>query len=79
MIISEEFMRVRQVELLAEAEHNRLLALAKRKPVAAISTNARLLVWIGGAMRSLGSRLEDRFNAEVRSNQTQSADCGQKI
>jgi len=79
MIISEDLMRVRQTELLAEAQRYRLLALAKHKPVAAFSTSARLFVWLGGRLRRWGSWLEDRFAAEVRSNQTQPADCGQKI
>ncbi len=79
MIISEEFMRVRQGELLAEAENNRLLVLAKRKPGTAISMSARLLVWFGGLLRRWGCRLEERFSVDVCVNQAQSVNRGLNV
>jgi hypothetical protein len=79
MIIDEYLMKARHEEFLAEAERSRLVKLSMLKPGGAISSSVRVLVWFGGLLRRWGSRLEDRFAAEVRYNQTQPVDCGQKI
>ena len=79
MIIDEYFMKARHEEFLAAAERNRLVKLSMLKPEGAISSSERVLVWFGGLLRRSGSRLEDRFAAEARYNQTQPVDCGQKI
>ena len=79
MIISEEFMRVRQGELLAEAERSRLLAISRRNSVTVTSTSARFLVWIGGLLRMWGCRLEERFSVDVCVNQAQSVNRGLNV
>ena len=79
MIIDEYLMKVRHEEYMAAAERSRLVAISMLKPERAISSHVRILVWFGGLLRRWGSRLEDRFAAEVRCNQTQTVDCGQKI
>ena len=79
MIISEEFMRVRQGELLAEAERSRLLAISRRNSVTVTSTSARFLVWFGGLLRVWGCQLEERFSVNVCVNQAQPVDRGLNV
>ncbi len=79
MFINEDLMRIRHEEFLAEAERSRLLSLVKLRPASVFPTNARLLAWMGGAMRRWGSRLENRFTAEVMVNQPQSIDSSLNV
>ena len=74
MIIEDFLVKIRQEELLAEADRNRLLAAAKPKRVHSFSLSARFLTWLGGQLRRWGSRLEDRFAAESASTRSQSVD-----
>ena len=70
-MLEEYLVRIRHKEFLAEAERNRLLAMAEKKHSSSISTAARLLVYIGGLFRRWGSRLEDRFAIESNPHQNQ--------
>ena len=79
MIIEEYLVKIHQDELHAEADRNRLLSVASQNPVQKFSLNARFLTWLGGKLRSWGSRLEDRFAAEAASNQSRSIDCELKV
>ena len=79
MIIEEFLVKIRQEELLAEADRNRLLAAAKHKPDHSLSLGARFLTWLGGQLRRWGSRLEDRFAAESASTRSHSDDRVLKV
>ena len=74
MIIHEYLVRIRQDEILAEAEHARLIKKAKPRPVKVFSFYARSLALLGGILCNLGSPLEKRFREEVAINHSQSID-----
>jgi hypothetical protein len=79
MLYHEYFMRMRQEELLAEAERARLIQKAKRHPVKAFPFYARSLAWLGGILSNLGSLLEKRFADEAAINHSQSIDRSLKV
>ena len=74
MIIHEYLIRIRQDEILAEAERSRLINEAKRRPVKVFSFYARSLAWLGGILINFGSLLEKRFGKENVINHSQSID-----
>ena len=79
MLYHEYFMRMRQEELLAEAERARLIKKAKRRPVKAFPFYARSLAWLGGILCNLGSLLGKRFAEEAAINHSQSIDRSLKV
>jgi hypothetical protein len=79
MLFHEYFMRMRQEELLAEAERARLIQKAKRRPVKAFPFYARSLAWLGSILCNLGSLLGKRFAAEAAVNHSQSIDRSLKV
>ena len=79
MLYHEYFMRMRQEELLAEAELARLIKKAKRRPVRAFPFYARSLAWLGGILCNLGSLLGKRFADEAAINHSQSIDRSLKV
>jgi hypothetical protein len=74
MIFHEYLLNKRHEELLAEAEHARLIKKAKPPPVKGSSFYARSLAWLGGILCNLGSLLKERFGEEVAINHSQSID-----
>ena len=79
MLFHEYFVRMRQEELLAEAERARLIKKAKRSPVKAFPFYARSLAWLGSLLCNLGSLLSKRFADEAAINHSQSIDRSLKV
>lgn len=74
MIIEEYLVKIHHEELLREAEKDRLANSLVVGRDRSASVYARLLVWLGGRMRTWGSSLEDHFAAQVNFNPQQPVD-----
>lgn len=74
MIIEEYLVKMHQEELLREAEKYRLANSLAAGRERSASMYARMLVWLGGRLRTWGSTLEDRFSAQVNFNPQQPVD-----
>lgn len=61
MFIQEEFMRVRQKEILDEADRRRLISRVKYSPGRSKIQYAKVMTWIGGIFLNLGTSLTERF------------------
>jgi hypothetical protein len=79
MIVHEYLIHKHHEELLAEAEHARLIKEAKRRPAKVFRFYARSLAWLGSILCNLGSLLEKRFSEEVIVNHSQSIDRSLKV
>lgn len=62
-------LRYRYENYLREAEHERLVRLARQNQPGAATVSVRLLLWLGHHMSAWGALLEKRFKSErVNSN-----------
>ncbi len=61
MIFYEEYKNVRQKELLAEAERNRLVNKFTQSPIPSKPNFSRMVTWLGNLLLTLGTWLTLRF------------------
>ena len=78
-MIEEYLMQIRQKELLAEAERQRMVATARQGKSNGISTGARLMIYLGALLSTWGSQLEERFAVEANPEQVNSVERGLKV
>lgn len=78
-MIEEYLVQVRQKELLAEAERQRMGAIARQSKSNGISTGARIMVYLGALLSRWGIQLEERFAIEANPEQVQSVERGLKV
>jgi len=78
-MIEEYLVQVRQKELLAEAERQRLVAIARQRKSIELSTGARMMVYFGLMLNKWGSQLEQRFAVEANPEQVHSVERGLKV
>ena len=78
-MIEVYLMQIRQKELLAEAERQRLVALARQRKSNGISTGARIMIYLGALLSKWGSQLEERFTVEANPEQVHSVKRGLKV
>jgi len=74
MITYDYLVKIRQQEMLREAERNRLLRMLKTSRGSSSKSRARLLFWLGGNLRRWGSQLEIRYAVDVNPNLDQPVD-----
>ena len=74
MITYDYLVKIRQEELLREAERSRALSILKTHRASSSKPGARLLYWLGGNLHRWGRRLEIRFAADIQPNQDQPVD-----
>jgi hypothetical protein len=67
---SYEFYRIRQEEILQEAEKQRLISQVNRKPSRRKISLAPTLVWLGSKLYRWGYILQERFGASAKSRVT---------
>lgn len=79
MIIYEQLVRIRQKEILDEAERYRLISMVKPSPVRPRKNYSRMMTWIGNLFIIWGTKLTKRFGEKniiiepgVADNQIQS-------
>jgi hypothetical protein len=75
-VIEEYYIKMRQQELLAEAEQRRLLANYKSTKPFGLLFAARLLLWLGALLSRWGRQLQVELALDSDSDQVQSIDCG---
>jgi len=78
-MIEVDLMKIHQKELLAEAERQRMVAIARQKKSSGRSTGARIMVFLGALLSRWGSHLEERFAVESSPKQVHSVERGLKV
>ena len=78
-MIEVDLMKIHQKELLAEAERQRMVAIARQKKSSGRSTGARIMVFLGALLSRWGSHLEERFSVESSPEQVHSVERGLKV
>ena len=70
-MIEEYYVKIRQQELLAEAERRQLLANYKSKKLFGLFYAARLLLWLGTLLSKWGRRLQIELELDSNPEQAQ--------
>jgi hypothetical protein len=78
-MIEVYLVQIRQKELLAEAERQRMVAIARQSKSNGISTGARFMAYLGVLLNRWGSQLEERFAVEAIPEQVRSVKRGLKV
>ena len=78
-MIEEYLVQVRQKELLAEADRQRMVAIARQRKSSGKSTGARIMVYLAALLSRWGSQLEERFTVESNPEQVHSVKRGLKV
>jgi len=79
MILDEYLMRIRQEEILTQAENNRLVAQAKRRSPRRRSYSGRALTWLGNRLIKWGEYLQLRFGDAKKISQPQPVERGVEV
>ncbi len=79
MIINEYLMRVRQEEILSQAERNRIVAQFKRRSPSRQSYSGRTLTGLGNRLIGWGEYLQLRFGDAKKISQPQPVERGAKV
>jgi len=78
-MIEQYLVQVRQKELLAEAERQRMVPIARQRKSKGISTGARFMIYLGILLNRWGSQLEERFAVEGSPEQVHSVERSLKV
>jgi hypothetical protein len=79
MITYDYLVKIRQEEMLREAERNRMVRVLKSRQASPSKSRARLLFWVGGNLRRWGSQLEIRYAVDTNSSLDQPVDPGLNV
>ena len=79
MLLNEDLMRIRQEEILSQAEYNRLVAQAKRRSPRRWSYSGRALTWLGNRLIKWGEHLQLRFGDAKKISQPQPVKRGVEV
>jgi len=79
MITYDYLVKIRQEEMLREAERNRMVRVLKTRQASSSKSRARLLFWLGGNLRRWGSQLEIRYALDVNPNLDKPVDPGLNV
>ena len=79
MIINEYLMRIRQEEILSQAERNRIVAQFKRRSPKRRSYSGRFLTGLGNRLIKLGEYLQLRFVDAKKISQLQPVERGAQV
>jgi len=76
MLFDEELMRLRQEQLLKDAENSRLIAQVRNRSPRRATVYALAFAWLGTRLCRWGTLLQERFEAAETTSPSQSMNNG---